>query len=79
MTKKSSSRRTSRRTSSRRKKKGWSLPEIHLTPDQQLDILGYALLGVAGLTLLSFLSANHGVIPGWWLGCCGAHLGGGRT
>jgi len=68
MTRKSSSRRTSRRTSSRRKKKGWSLPEIHLTPDQQLDILGYVLLGVAGLTLLSFLSANHGVIPGWWLG-----------
>jgi len=68
MTKRRSSRRTSRRTSSRRKKKGWSLPEIHLTLDQQLDILGYVLLGVAGLTLLSFLSANHGVIPGWWLG-----------
>jgi S-DNA-T family DNA segregation ATPase FtsK/SpoIIIE len=60
-------RRSSRRTSRRKKSKGWSLPEIHLTLDQQLDILGYVLLAVAGLTLLSFLSANHGVIPGWWL------------
>jgi len=33
-----------------------------------LDILGYALLAIAGLTILSFLSANHGLIPGWWLG-----------
>ena len=26
------------------------------------------LLAIAGLTILSFLSANHGLIPGWWLG-----------
>ena len=63
MTRKRSSRRKSRR-----KSRGWSLPEIPLTLDQQLDILGYVLLGIAGLTFLSFLSANHGVIPGWWLG-----------
>jgi len=60
--------RSSRRKSRRKKSKGWSLPEIPLTLDQQLDILGYVFLGIAGLTFLSFLSANHGVIPGWWLG-----------
>jgi S-DNA-T family DNA segregation ATPase FtsK/SpoIIIE len=43
-------------------------PPIHLTLDQQLDILGYVLLAVAALTILSFLSANHGLVPGWWLG-----------
>ncbi|MEE8390394.1 MAG: DNA translocase FtsK 4TM domain-containing protein [Anaerolineae bacterium] len=80
MTKKSSSRQTSRRTtkrpsrptrrrtSRRRKSKQWSLPSINLTLDQQLDILGYVLLAIAAFTLLSFLSASHGVIPGWWLG-----------
>jgi len=65
MTKRRSSR---RRTSRRKKSKGLSLPDIHLTLDQWLDIVGYTLLAVAGLTFLSFLSANHGVIPGWWLG-----------
>jgi S-DNA-T family DNA segregation ATPase FtsK/SpoIIIE len=57
-------RRSSRRTSKQRR----TQPRIQLTPDQQLDILGYALLAIAGLTILSFLSANHGLIPGWWLG-----------
>ena len=58
-------RRTTRRSSRRKKRK---LPRIELTRDQQLDIVGYVLLAIAGLTLLSFLSASHGVIPGWWLG-----------
>jgi len=56
--------RSSRRRKSRRRAK----PRIHLTLDQQLDILGYALLAVAAFTLLSFLSASHGLIPDWWLG-----------
>jgi S-DNA-T family DNA segregation ATPase FtsK/SpoIIIE len=68
MTKRRSSRRTSRGRSSRRKSKQLKLPTIHLTLDQQLDILGYALLAIAAFTILSFLSANHGIIPGWWLG-----------
>ncbi|MCP4541009.1 MAG: DNA translocase FtsK [Chloroflexi bacterium] len=68
-TSKPSSRRTSgRRTSGRRKSKQPSLPSISLTLDQQLDIVGYGLLIVAGFTLLSFLSANRGVITGKWLG-----------
>jgi len=58
----------------RRKKKGLGrlLPDLDLTLnlnlDQWLDVLGYGLLIVSGVTLLSFLSANHGVIPSWWLG-----------
>jgi len=70
MTKRRSTGRTStrKRSSSRRRRKRPALPSINLTPDQWLDILGYVLLAIAGLTLLSFLSANHGLIPGWWLG-----------
>jgi S-DNA-T family DNA segregation ATPase FtsK/SpoIIIE len=56
---------TKRRSSRRSKKKGLRFPKIDL--DQALDILGYVLLTLAGLTLLSFLSANQGIIPGWWL------------
>ena len=59
---------TRRRSSRRRKSKRRTKPRIHLTLDQQLDILGYALLAVAVFTLLSFLSASHGLIPDWWLG-----------
>jgi S-DNA-T family DNA segregation ATPase FtsK/SpoIIIE len=57
----------------RKKKRGLRdlLPDISidldLDLDQWLDILGYVLLATAGLTLLSFPSANHGAIPGWWL------------
>ncbi|RLD00312.1 MAG: DNA translocase FtsK [Chloroflexi bacterium] len=61
-------RRSTRRKSSRRRRKQLALPRINLTLDQWLDIVGYALLAVATLTILSFISANHGVIPGWWLG-----------
>lgn len=57
---------TRRRSRSSRVK--WKLPSIHLTFDQYLDIIGYVLLAIAGITLLSFLSARHGVIPGWWVG-----------
>jgi S-DNA-T family DNA segregation ATPase FtsK/SpoIIIE len=61
--------RFSRRSSRRRRKSGRRAKlRIHLTLDQWLDILGYALLAIAVFTTLSFLSANHGVVPGWWLG-----------
>jgi len=59
---------TKRRSSGRRRSRKRKLPRINLTLDQSLDIAGYVLLAVAGITLLSFLSASHGVIPGWWLG-----------
>lgn len=67
MTRKRSTRRTSTRKSSRRKKKQPSLLS-RLTLDQWLDILGYGLLAVAALTILSFLSANNGLVLGKWLG-----------
>jgi len=68
MTKRRSARRTSKRRSSRTRRKAPSLPSINLTLDQQLDILGYVLLAIAAFTLLSFLSSNHGLITGGWLG-----------
>ena len=56
----------------RKKKRGLRdlLPKINLdlNPDRWFDVLGYVLLAAAGLTLLSFPSANHGAVPGWWLG-----------
>ena len=67
-TSRSKSRRTSRGTSGRKKGKQPSLPKIDLTLDQQLDILGYVLLAIAAFTLLSFLSANRGIITGQWVG-----------
>ncbi len=54
-----------------RKKKGLRdyLPDINFDfdLDRWLDILGYVLLAAAGLTLLTFPSANHGALPAWWL------------
>ncbi|MEA3338918.1 MAG: DNA translocase FtsK [Chloroflexota bacterium] len=41
---------------------------LNLNLDQWLDILGYVLLAIAALTILSFLSANNGVLLGKWLG-----------
>jgi len=67
MTKKRSTRRKSTRKSSRTKPKQPSLLS-RLTLDQWLDILGYGLLAVAALTVLSFLSANNGLLLGKWLG-----------
>jgi S-DNA-T family DNA segregation ATPase FtsK/SpoIIIE len=66
-TSRSTGRRTSSRTSGRGQSKQQPSPAIHLTLDQQLDILGYVMLAVAGLTLLSFLSSSHGLFLSWWL------------
>jgi len=74
MTRKSSNRRTgtrkrgSSRKGRRRSSQRRSLPAIKLTRDQCLDLLGYALLAIAVFTMLSFLSANRGLVLGWWLG-----------
>jgi len=56
---------TKRRSTKRKRKRSFQLPNITL--DQVLDWIGYILLTTTGLTLLSFLSANHGVIPRWWV------------
>ncbi len=57
----------STRRSSRRRSGQLSLPQLNLTRDQYLDIAGYALVAGAGLTLLSFLSANTSTLPGRWV------------
>lgn len=49
--------------------------KLDLDLDRWVDILGYGLLAVAGLTILSFLSANHGAVPAWWLGLLRKALG----
>ena len=61
----SSDRTRSSRSRSRSKRKE---PRIQLGPDAQLDILGYALLIIAGLTLLALLSVQRGVLLGSWVG-----------
>ncbi len=63
----SSKRRRSSRRKSSRKRQFISLPKITLTRDQWLDILGYGMLLIAALTLLSFLPANRGVITSKWV------------
>jgi S-DNA-T family DNA segregation ATPase FtsK/SpoIIIE len=66
--KRRTTKRKPKRKTSRRRKKQPTLPSINLTLDQWLDIVGYGLLALAGLTLLSFLSASHGTIPAKWMG-----------
>ncbi len=38
-----------------------------LTTDQKLDIVGWALFFLALLTILSFISAQRGALPEWWI------------
>ena len=42
-------------------------PLMHLTLDQKLDIIGLLLVGVAAVTVLSFLSSSQGELTGQWL------------
>jgi S-DNA-T family DNA segregation ATPase FtsK/SpoIIIE len=40
---------------------------IKISLDRQLDILGIFLMALAGITILSFLSATRGSLTEWWL------------
>jgi len=40
---------------------------IKISLDRQLDILGIFLMALAGITILSFLSATRGSLTDWWL------------
>jgi S-DNA-T family DNA segregation ATPase FtsK/SpoIIIE len=40
---------------------------IKISLDRQLDILGIFLMALAGITILSFLSATRGELTEWWL------------
>jgi S-DNA-T family DNA segregation ATPase FtsK/SpoIIIE len=66
MTKRKTSR-SKRRSSSRSKKKTRTSLWNRLTLDQKLDILGWLLFVVAGLTLLSLASSNQGSLTEWWI------------
>jgi len=68
MTKRTS--RKSRPKGSRGKKKGKAQPRPrlpHISLDRQLDILGIVLVTLAGITLLSFLSATRGSLTEGWV------------
>lgn len=68
---------TPSRSSSRRKKPPeplWS----RLTQDQKLDILGWILVGLAALTILSMISAEQGILTQWWISLLAQMFGWGR-
>ncbi len=68
---------TSSRSSSRRKKQTEPLWD-RLTRDQKLDILGWVLVGLAVLTILSMISAEQGILTQWWISLLAQVFGWGR-
>ncbi|MBN1954774.1 MAG: DNA translocase FtsK 4TM domain-containing protein [Anaerolineae bacterium] len=57
--------RTSRRRTSSPKRR--ASPRIQISPDTQLDILGYGLLAIAVVTLLALPSFQRGLLLGPWI------------
>ncbi len=49
-----------------------------LSRDQKLDILGWVLIVVATLTILSMLSAQQGILTQWWISLLSQIFGWGR-
>ena len=83
MTKRSStasSRKKPRSSSSRRSSSKKPQPTLwqQLSRDQKLDILGWMLIVVAALTILSMLSAQQGVLTQWWISLLSQVFGWGR-
>ncbi len=69
------SRRSSRRPSRKRRRSPlWQ----RLSKDQKLDILGWALITVSVITILSMLSAEQGMLTQWWLSLLKQAFGWGR-
>jgi S-DNA-T family DNA segregation ATPase FtsK/SpoIIIE len=50
-----------------RKRRSKKSRGIKISLDRQLDILGIFLMALAGITILSFLSATRGSLTEWWL------------
>ncbi len=63
----SSSRRTAKKGNGSRKRRQQRGPLLQLSLDTWLDILGYLLLGLAGLTLLALLSVQRGALLEPWV------------
>lgn len=74
MTKRRSSSRSRSRASSKRKTSLWQ----RLSRDQKLDILGWALVALSALTVLSMLSAQQGMLTQWWIQLLSQVFGWGR-
>jgi len=73
--KKPRSRSSSRRSSSKKPQPTlWQ----QLSRDQKLDILGWVLIVVATLTILSMLSAQQGILTQWWISLLSQIFGWGR-
>ena len=51
----------------RRKAKKKPSPLFNLAPERQREILGLLLLAIAGITVLSLLSANRGTVTETWI------------
>ena len=83
MVKRQSSRRSSTRkpsrssSRSRRRKPRPSLWQ-RLSPDQKLDLLGWFLVALSTLTILSMISAEQGVLTQWWITLLSQAFGWGR-
>ncbi|MBN1249507.1 MAG: DNA translocase FtsK 4TM domain-containing protein [Anaerolineae bacterium] len=79
---KSSSSSSSRSRSSSRRRSSRSKPQPtlwqRLSRDQKLDILGWLLLVLSALTILSMLSAQQGVLTQWWISLLSQIFGWGR-
>jgi S-DNA-T family DNA segregation ATPase FtsK/SpoIIIE len=58
---------TRKKTTRRRRTSQRAKQPFELKPEQLLDILGYVLIAVAALTLLSFPSGTRGKVLGWWV------------
>lgn len=67
MVKRQSSRRRSTRSSRSRRKKPQPSLWQRLSPDQKLDLLGWFLVALSALTILSMISAGQGVLTRWWI------------
>ncbi len=83
MVKRQSSRRSPTRkptrgsSRSRRRKPRPSLWQ-RLSPDQKLDLLGWFLIALSALTVLSMISAEQGVLTQWWITLLSQTFGWGR-
>ncbi len=62
-----SGKRTSSRTPTRRKSSPGPTLWQRLSKDQKLDILGWGLVVLSALTILSMVSAQQGVLTQWWI------------
>ena len=75
-----SRKRSPRRSSSRRSSSKKPQPTLwqQLSRDQKLDILGWVLIIVSALTILSMLSAQQGILTQWWVSLLSQVFGWGR-